>query len=324
MPTYPPDGHAHTEWSWDAVAGSMEGSCARAAELGLPSIAFTDHVDFTRWLIEPAVASAEVWYDPAQVGPDGRLQPPPLDAAGYLACVQRCRDKFPGLRILSGAELGEPHWHAREVDALLSAGTFDRVLGSLHSLTEAEPWMIDDYPYERIGPAAVIRTYLAEALRLAESPAPFAVLAHIDYPLRFWPASAGPFDPTVFAEEYRTVLRALARSGRALEINTRVPLPATIVRWWHEAGGEAVSFGSDAHHPAAVANGFTAAAAVAEAAGFHPGRYPHDFWLRHAPRSQAAELLSCSGVVESPVELFSPHRGPPPRRDRPTGASAPR
>jgi histidinol-phosphatase (PHP family) len=285
MPTYPADNHSHTEWSWDAVAGSMEGSCARAEELGLPSIAFTDHVDFTRWLVEPAIASEEVWYDPALLGPDGRLQPPPLDATAYLACVQRCRDKFPGLRILSGAELGEPHWHAREVSALLGAGPFDRVLGSLHSLTEAEPWMIDDYPYERIGPAAVIRTYLAEALRLAESPAPFAVLAHIDYPLRFWPASAGPFDPAVFADEYRTVLRALARSGRALEINTRVPLPATIVRWWHEAGGEAVSFGSDAHQPAAVANGFTEAAAVAEAAGFHPGRYPHDFWLRHAPRS---------------------------------------
>ena len=36
----PPDNHVHTEWSWDAAAGSMEASCARALELGLPSIAF--------------------------------------------------------------------------------------------------------------------------------------------------------------------------------------------------------------------------------------------------------------------------------------------
>lgn len=35
----PPDGHIHSEWSWDAVVGSMEQSCARAVELGLPSIA---------------------------------------------------------------------------------------------------------------------------------------------------------------------------------------------------------------------------------------------------------------------------------------------
>ena len=44
----PPDGHVHTEWSWDAANGSMEQSCAHAVALGLPSIAFTEHADFTR------------------------------------------------------------------------------------------------------------------------------------------------------------------------------------------------------------------------------------------------------------------------------------
>ena len=53
----PPDGHVHTEWSWDAADGSMERSCARAVELGLPSIAFTEHADFTRWVIDPEVAA---------------------------------------------------------------------------------------------------------------------------------------------------------------------------------------------------------------------------------------------------------------------------
>src|SRR4051812_7223770 len=52
----PPDNHNHSEWSWDAFAGSMEGSCARAVELGLPSIAFTEHVDLTRWGPVPASA----------------------------------------------------------------------------------------------------------------------------------------------------------------------------------------------------------------------------------------------------------------------------
>ena len=119
-------------------------------------------------------------------------------------------------------------------------------------------------------------TYLGEALRLATSSAPFAVLAHIDYPLRYWPESAGPFDAARYEDEFRAVLAALASSGRALEINTVVPLPATIVRWWYEAGGEAVAFGSDAHRPSSVARGFAEAAAMAEAAGFGPGRYPHD------------------------------------------------
>jgi histidinol-phosphatase (PHP family) len=280
MPAYPSDGHTHTEWSWDAVAGSMAGSCARAAELGLPSIAFTEHVDFTAWLIAPEVTTEEASFNPAFVGRDGRFRPPPLDSAGYLACVQRCREQFPDLRIVSGAELGEPHWHEPQAEAVLSAGTFDRVLGSVHSLAPDEPWLLDQHLYQRIGPDELMTTYLTEALRLVGSSVPFAVLAHIDYPLRYWPESAGPFDAARYEDEYRAVLAALASSGRALEINTRVPLPATIVCWWYEAGGEAVAFGSDAHQPSAIARGFAEAAAMAEAAGFRPGRYPDDLWLR--------------------------------------------
>jgi histidinol-phosphatase (PHP family) len=162
---------------------------------------------------------------------------------------------------------------------VLGAGTFDRVLGSVHSLEAASPRLVD-FLFGRAEPAELIRAYLAEVLRLAESAAPFGVLAHIDYPVRHWPKAAPRFDPAGFEEEYRAVLAALARSGRALEANTTVPLPPVIVRWWYEAGGAALAFGSDAHKPSAVARRFAGMAAAAEAAGFHPGRHPHDFWRR--------------------------------------------
>src|SRR6516225_10874284 len=233
----------------------MDQSCARAVELGLPSIAFTEHADFTRWVIDPRVATRMRSWHAAWTGPDGRFSPPPLDAAGYLASVQRCRDRFPGLRILSGTELGEPHWHEDEVKALLGAGTFDRVLGSVHSL-ELDATRLVDLLFDQAEPTDLLRAYLDETLRLAESSAPFAVLAHIDYPVRHWPKEAGPFEATRFEDEYRTVLGALARSGRALEVNTRVPLPTVIVGWWYEAGGDALVFGSDAHRPAAVGGRF--------------------------------------------------------------------
>ena len=165
----PPDGHVHTEWSWDAAAGSMERSCARAVALGLPSIAFTEHADFTAWVVEPQIRALMRPENAARLLPDGRFRPPPLDAEAYLACVQRCRELFPGLRILSGTELGEPHWHEGQVKTL---------------------------------------------------------------------------------------------------------------RWWYETGGEALVFGSDAHDPTDVARRFAGLAEAAEAAGFHPGRHPHDFWRR--------------------------------------------
>lgn len=279
----PQDGHVHTEWSYDAAAGSMERSCQRAVELGLPSIAFTDHADFTSWPVSPGLQARMRPQNAARVGPGHRFHPPPLDVPAYLACVARCREKFPSLRILTGTELGEPHWHTEEVKAVLASGDFDRVLGSVHSL-EADGTRLVDYLFDQNDPADLLRAYLGEALRLVESAVPFAVLAHIDYPVRHWPERAGPFDPARFEEEYRTVLAALARSGRVLEVNARVPLPPVIVRWWYEAGGEAVAFGSDAHRPSAVARRFADLAVVAEAAGFHPGRYPHDFWRRR-PRT---------------------------------------
>jgi histidinol-phosphatase (PHP family) len=279
--TLPADSHVHSEWSWDAPAGSMARSCARAVEFGLPAIAFTEHLDHTVWtVVLDGVYRSE--HLASLTSADGLLTPSRFDAAGYLAAVERCRDRFPGLRILSGLEMGEPHWHAEAVAAVLGAGRFDRLLGSLHSLPIEGGFTEPPGQYRRHAAAEVVRRYLAEVVRLITESDLFSVLAHIDYPVRYWPASeAGPFDVFRFEAEFRHALRTAAESGRALEINTRIPsLHSTLLRWWHEEGGEAVTFGSDAHRPAAVAAGFRDAAALAEAHGFRPGLNPYDFWPR--------------------------------------------
>ena len=77
------------------------------------------------------------------------------------------------------------------------------------------------------------------------------------------------------------MLRALASSGRVLEVNTYSPLASvTLLGWWRDEGGTAVSFGSDAHEASRVADKFREAVAIAEAAGFAHGRDPSDFWRR--------------------------------------------
>ncbi|GAA2512214.1 PHP domain-containing protein [Winogradskya humida] len=257
----PADSHVHSEWSWDAVqrGASMEKTCARAVEIGLPALAFTEHMDLVTW---------------------GDFTPPPFDVDGYLASIERCRDLFPGLRILTGVELGEPHWFGDQVTQLLAGGHFDRVLGSLHSLPVAGRLAEANEVYANRAPADVIRDYLAEIPHLVAGSDAFHSLTHIDYAVRSWPQDAGPFDPHTFEDEFRHALHTLADSGRALEINTRLPLAAVIVRWWRDEGGQAVTFGSDAHVPEALAHGFTDAAALAEAAGFHPTTSPYDWWSR--------------------------------------------
>jgi histidinol-phosphatase (PHP family) len=263
------DLHVHTQWSWDAEHGSMAESCRQAVALGLPAIAFTDHADFTDYVKER----------------DGLL-----DIVGYLDCVERCRAVFPELRILSGVELGEPHRFAAEAEAILAAGPLDRVLGSVHCLQVGDELLDASTKglFDAGRAVPLMRIYLAETLALIESRQRFDVLAHLDYPKRYWPHGEVPFREGDFEEEYRAVLVAAAGRELVLEVNTtRGADPArglcpgpTVLGWWREAGGRAVSLGSDAHSPGKIAAGFQEASAVVEAAGFRPARHPTDFWRR--------------------------------------------
>jgi histidinol-phosphatase (PHP family) len=257
----------------------MEQTCARAVEIGLPAVAFTEHADHTRWTVdEGELAAFEHLQDLVD---DGAVKPPALDLDGYLESVERCRGLFPGLRIISGVELGEPHWHADAAAALVGAGQLDQVLSSLHCLPIGGDRFSEVARLFRTRDAGdVLREYLAEIPRLIDGFSAFAVLAHIDYAVRDWPAGADRFDPSEFEDEFRYALRALANADRALEVNTRGPLRPEIVRWWREEGGDAVSFGSDAHDPAGLARMFAEAAAMVEAHGFRPGRHPYDIWRR--------------------------------------------
>jgi histidinol-phosphatase (PHP family) len=250
----------------------MEATCRRALEIGLPAIAFTEHADFTGG-----------GYDDYH----------PLDVERYLEEVERCRSRFPGLRIVSGVELGQPHRFPAEAAALLGAARVERVLGSVHCV----PWQGDLIDVSREGllepdrAASSVRTYFIELLALAGSAQPFDVLAHVDYPKRYWPHDRLAYRDQDYEEEIRAVLREAAARGSALEINTTrgaepsrglCPGPA-VLAWWVEEGGRAVTMGSDAHRPDGVALGFELASQLAEAAGFQPNDDPTGCWLRRRP-----------------------------------------
>jgi len=271
----------------------MERTCSRAVQLGLKSLAFTDHVDLTRW----AAHTDKIAPGFRAHIENGAVVAEPLDVAGYLECLERCRGLFPDLQILSGVELSEPHLHSAQTRELLSAASFDRVLGSVHSLEDLDAHTDHErevelrgvreevhHAYAERAPLDVVRVYLAEVVTMAKSAESFSVLAHIDYPLRYWPASAGRFGPQLVEDEFRSALEAVASSGRSLEVNTRLPLAPQIVDWWYAAGGDSVTFGSDAHEPDRLASEFTSTAAMVAAHGFRPGATPYELWRRDGRR----------------------------------------
>lgn len=255
-----PDYHVHTEWSYDAPRGSMEKSCERALEIGLPAIAFTDHADF-------------VTVNPGQYC---------VDIEGYLAAVERCRAKYKGLRILSGVELGEPHWFPEDTERILNAGKLDHVLGSVHCVRIGGQTLDASglSKSQNVDAAAFTHAFFVETLAMIERGQAFQTLAHIDYPKRYWPG----YREDDFEEQLRAVLAAAVKRELVLEVNTtrgNVLCPSqTVLGWWRELGGKAVSFGSDAHDPARLAAGFEQASQVVEAAGFKPAAEPTALWRR--------------------------------------------
>ena len=250
----------------------MTRSCEQAVAAGLPGLAFTDHLDFTTWTDGDQIAAENL--DPHRYS---RMHL--LDLDGYLAALEECRRRYPELRILSGVEIGEAHLWAVSAAAAVSRAAPDRILGSLHAIPLGGRLAASENLFRQMPADEVMRRYFAELLRLVEGSDLFQVLAHIDFPRRTWPRTAGPYREQAFEAEYRAILRALAASDRVLEVNTKSPMAsADLVRWWREAGGRAVSFGSDAHQPWRVGDKFKLAVDVVEAAGFLPGRDRFDFW----------------------------------------------
>jgi histidinol-phosphatase (PHP family) len=237
---------------------------------------------FVVWFVIGVVIYGLYSYRHSTMSPDaaGRDAFAPLDALGYLEAVDRMRHEFPDLRVRTGVELGQPHRVEDQVARLVDLGSLDRVLGSLHTLDlgagRAEPNTL----FREHDTAVVMSAYLAEIPVMVRGSDVFEVVTHLDYAIRLWPVDdLGPFDPRPFEEELRTALRAVAEGERALEMNTRRLWP-WLPQWWSEEGGRAVSFGSDAHTPDALAGNFPEATAMLEHVGFRPGRDPEDFWVR--------------------------------------------
>src|ERR1700728_3582855 len=207
----------------------MVRSCEQAIAIGLPSIAFTEHLEFTVGGAGDAIvdiATDHRWW--------GRIRP--LDVTGYMASIEDCRQRFPGLRILSGVEAGESHLFGASAGAVVHGHAFDRILGSLHAVPYQGRLVAADALFGVMSDGDAMRYYLAELVALIEGSDLFQVLAHLDFPRRYWPKGPHLYREAPFEEDYRAVLRALASrpasatvsSWRSTSSRRRASAPAAI------------------------------------------------------------------------------------------------
>jgi histidinol-phosphatase (PHP family) len=246
------DYHVHSDASCDSHA-SMAAMCRAAMVLGITEIAFTEHLD-----LHP-LDSCTNYY---------RVD-------DYFSKLDEARRIFAplGLTIRAGVEVGEYHIYHEMVRPVLEARPYDVVLGSLHWIGND---MVFDRPYFAAHPPEeTIPAYFTELLKMVRF-GEFDVLAHADVFKRVAFTIYGHYDAGQWEDLIRPVWQACIEQGIGIEINTaslrreiaQIHPSLDALRWYHDMGGERLTFGSDGHHPDHVGYGFGVARELARAAGF--------------------------------------------------------
>lgn len=246
------DSHVHTRCSPDA-SDSAAMMCQAAVRGGLYAMTITDHCECNVYKKDG--------YDQST-------------RRSYLETRQAAVSFYGKLRVLTGVELGQPLQNLGAAEDVLGFGDFDFVLGSVHNVAGYDDFYFLDYQKE--DPEKLVSLYLDEMERMVEWGG-FDSLAHLSYPLRYITGENGiEIQRSNHDAQVGRILKKLAESGKALEVNTSglrqkigVTLPTLgLVRRFREYGGKYVTLGSDSHRWKDVGAGIPAGIQVIREAGF--------------------------------------------------------
>lgn len=242
------DYHVHSTCSGDGKA-SIEEMCARAVELGITEIAFTEHLV----------------YNPADICFGT------FDLDSYRSQIEAARRKFGGLTILTGLEFCDPHVYPDELAEARSWG-LDIILGSVHWVGDA---MISVDSFAGLDVMETYHQYFDEVLK-AVKVGGFDILAHFDLVKRFGARYVGRFRLDPFREQVTAILEIMIERGIGMELNTsglRHPCGEMFpgretLRLYRKLGGKLITIGSDAHRIEQLGYGLEDGLALLRDVGF--------------------------------------------------------
>lgn len=253
------DLHVHTVRCRHAT-GSVEEYVRAAADAGIDTIAFTDHLPLPEALLAA---------DPAATGyamPAAEL--PEYVAEVLEAKLRSARDGGP--EVLLGIEADLHPGNEEHVRSLLGTYPFDIVLGSVHYVDD---WAFDD-PARTDGYAEwdlreLWERYFSD-LAQAASTGLADVIGHADLVKKFCFVPEGDL-----TELYARAAASFAAAGCAVEVNAaglrkpcRELYPSDAFLRELAREGVPVTIGSDAHSPSDVGAGFSQARTALLGAGY--------------------------------------------------------
>ena len=200
--------------------------CARAVELGISEIAFSEHLVYN---------PADICYGT-------------FDLDSYRSEIDAARSKF-DLKILTGIEFCDPHVFPDRLAECRTLG-LDLIIGSVHWVGDA---MISVDSFAGLDVMETYHQYFDEVLKAVQTGG-FDILAHFDLVKRFGVRYA-PFRVESFREQIKAILEVMIERRIALELNTsglRQPCAEMFpsretLELYRSLGGRLITIGSDAH-----------------------------------------------------------------------------
>lgn len=264
------DNHSHSYFSADSRMDIVD-AVKTAHERGLGGLCLTDHLDF-----DPPAGVEDFTFDVA-------AQQAAIDRDSEYLGTGSGSGEYGEFLLLKGVEIGLQDKSMPVIRKILSDYRFDCVIASLHLIDGHDPYYGDYYkPYNY---RQAYGHYLEEFDRLVRVMPDFDILGHYDYIVRYPDYK----ETTIFYSEFGDVLDSLlgflADNGKTMEINTKTyqlyrgrkpELDINILKRFRKLGGEALSFGSDAHDITRIADKFAWCREMALAAGFRYEVYFRD------------------------------------------------
>lgn len=247
----PPDYHTHCYLCRHATGRPVEYAAA-AIQNGNAEIGFSDHA-------------------PLQTDGYDEWRMLASELPQYLEMIEEARKRFPDFPIRAGMEVDFIPGHEDWIRELAHRYPWDYFIGSVHYLDNK--WDIDNpekkYLWLQADVNDVWHQYFERLTRAAESGL-FNILGHCDLPKKF------NFRPTCDCSAlHRTFLKAAAKTGTAIEINTsgwekecHEAYPSLDILTIAHTEGVALSFGSDSHASSEVGRHFAKAITLAKQAGY--------------------------------------------------------
>lgn len=239
------DIHTHSTFSPDGK-DKLTDMIEHAISLNLDYYAVSEHFNYD--------------YDRMHLIIDGE-EVPPIDEKSYFTCIRKLQKIYKEkIFLIAGVEYGYDHDTRSQERYLQATEKYkpDFIINSVHTCLGTDCY----FPHYCEGKSKefAYNAYLYRVLESLDAPYPYDIVAHIGYCSR----NATYPDPKIHYEEFSDVidqiLKRIIAKNKILEVNTSSKTAGSpfipdidILTRYYEMGGRNVSFASDAHLAARIA-----------------------------------------------------------------------